>query len=48
MNAVNDAMKEAAAQGIPVCVAAGDDGSYDQVGDGLAHVNFPASPMCSV
>jgi kumamolisin len=24
-------------------VAAGDDGSEDQVGDGLAHVNFPAS-----
>jgi kumamolisin len=43
MNAVNDAMKEAAAQGIPVCVAAGDDGSDDQVGDGLAHVNFPAT-----
>jgi kumamolisin len=34
---------EAAARGIPVCVAAGDDGSDDQVGDGLAHVNFPAS-----
>jgi kumamolisin len=43
MDAVNDAMKEAAARGIPVCVAAGDDGSDDQVGDGLAHVNFPAS-----
>ncbi len=43
MEAVNDSMKEAAARGIPVCVAAGDDGSDDQVGDGLAHVNFPAS-----
>jgi kumamolisin len=43
MDAVNDSMKEAAARGIPVCVAAGDDGSDDQVGDGLAHVNFPAS-----
>ena len=43
MDAVNDAMKEAAGRGIPVCVAAGDDGSDDQVGDGLAHVNFPAT-----
>jgi kumamolisin len=43
MDVVNDSMKEAAARGIPVCVAAGDDGSDDQVGDGLAHVNFPAS-----
>jgi kumamolisin len=43
MDAVNDAMKEAAARGIPVCVAAGDDGSDDQVGDGLAHVDFPGS-----
>jgi kumamolisin len=43
MDAVNDAMKEAAARGIPVCVAAGDDGSDDQIGDGLAHVNFPAT-----
>jgi kumamolisin len=43
MDAVNDAMKEAAARGLPVCVAAGDDGSDDQVGDGLAHINFPAT-----
>jgi kumamolisin len=43
MNSVNDAMKEAAARGIPVCVASGDDGSDDQVGDGLAHINFPAT-----
>jgi kumamolisin len=43
MDTVNDAMKEAAARGIPVCVAAGDDGSDDQVGDGFAHVNFPAT-----
>lgn len=43
MDAVNDAMKEAAVRGIPVCVASGDDGSDDQVGDGHAHVNFPAS-----
>jgi kumamolisin len=43
MDAVNDAMKEAAARGIPVCVASGDDGSDDQVGDGQAHINFPAT-----
>jgi kumamolisin len=43
MTAVNDAMQEAATRGIPVCVAAGDDGSDDQVQDGLAHVDFPSS-----
>jgi kumamolisin len=43
MSAVNDAMKEAAARGIPVCISAGDDGSDDQVGDGAAHVDFPSS-----
>ena len=43
MTAVNEAMKEAAVRGIPVCVAAGDDGSEDQVEDGLAHVDFPSS-----
>ena len=40
---VNEAFKEAAALQITVCVAAGDDGSDDQVGDGHAHVDFPAS-----
>jgi kumamolisin len=29
--------------GVTVCVAAGDDGSRDQVDDGLAHCDFPAS-----
>ena len=43
MDAVNDALQEAALRGITICVAAGDDGSDDQVGDGRAHVNFPAS-----
>jgi kumamolisin len=41
--AVNDLLKEAALHGISVCVCSGDDGSDDQVGDGKAHVNFPAS-----
>jgi kumamolisin len=43
MELVNDSLKAAAALGIPVCVASGDDGSDDQVGDGRAHVDFPAS-----
>ena len=43
MTAINDTMKEAAALGIPVCIAAGDDGSDDQVGDGAAHVDFPST-----
>jgi kumamolisin len=43
INQVNEALKEAAMLGITVCVAAGDDGSDDQVGDGHAHVDFPSS-----
>jgi len=43
MAAVNDALKEAANLGIPVCIAAGDDGSSDQVSDGRAYVDFPSS-----
>src|SRR5262249_8889824 len=42
-NAFDDAFQEAAALGIPVFVAAGDDGSTDGVGDGKNHVDFPAS-----
>ena len=34
---------EAAALGVSVCCAAGDDGSNDEVGDGRAHVDFPAA-----
>jgi kumamolisin len=43
MSAINDSFKEAAARGIPVCVSAGDDGSDDQVQDGMAHIDFPAA-----
>jgi kumamolisin len=43
MQAINDTLKEAAALGVPVCIAAGDDGSDDQVGDGAAHVDFPST-----
>jgi hypothetical protein len=35
--------QEAAALGVTICVAAGDSGSDDGVGDGQAHVDFPAS-----
>ncbi|HLY32669.1 MAG TPA: S53 family peptidase, partial [Ktedonobacterales bacterium] len=40
---VNQAFQAAALQGITVCAASGDDGSRDQVNDGLTHVDFPAS-----
>jgi kumamolisin len=39
---VNRAFQAAAAKGITVCCASGDDGSSDQVTSG-AHVDFPAS-----
>jgi kumamolisin len=41
--AVDERLQAAAAVGITVCVAAGDDGSADQETDGRAHVDFPAS-----
>jgi kumamolisin len=34
---------DAAAMGITICVAAGDNGSTDGVNDGAQHVDFPAS-----
>jgi kumamolisin len=40
---MNAAMSDAAALGITVCVAAGDNGSDDDVTDGQVHVDFPAS-----
>ena len=40
---INETLKEAAALGVTVCIAAGDDGSSDAIGDGYAHVDFPAS-----
>jgi kumamolisin len=42
-SAFEDAFQEAAALGIPVFIAAGDDGSSDGVGDGRNHADFPAS-----
>lgn len=43
MNAFESTFQVAAAMGITICVASGDDGSTDGVNDGREHVNFPAS-----
>jgi kumamolisin len=43
LNAINTRLQAAALMGITVCVSSGDDGSGDQINDGHAHVNFPAS-----
>jgi kumamolisin len=42
-DAMNAALQDAAAMGVTVTVAAGDDGSTDGVSDGKQHVDFPAS-----
>jgi len=42
-SAMDSAMADAAALGITVCVASGDNGSGDAVDDGQPHVDFPAS-----
>jgi kumamolisin len=41
--AMDSAIADAAALGITVCVAAGDNGSGDAVNDGQVHCDFPAS-----
>lgn len=43
LTSFNQAFQSAAALGITICAAAGDTGSDDSVGDGKAHVDFPAS-----
>jgi kumamolisin len=43
MTTMDEAFQAAAALGVTVCIAAGDDGSTDGVTDGLNHVDFPAS-----
>jgi len=43
MQAMDQAFQAAAAMGITVCVASGDNGSGDGVSDGADHVDFPAS-----
>ena len=47
MNAFDQAFQDATALGVSICVASGDNGSSDGVGDGADHVDFPASsPHC--
>ncbi len=47
MTAFDQAFQAAAAMGITVCAASGDNGSDDGVGDGADHADFPASsPYC--
>ena len=43
VDAVNQTLQAAAAMGVSVCVASGDNGSSEGINDGLAHVDFPAS-----
>jgi len=43
MQAFDQAFQDAAALGVTVCCASGDNGSGDGVSDGKAHVDFPAA-----
>lgn len=43
LQSFNSALQAAAAVGVSVCIACGDNGSTDGVTDGLDHVDFPAS-----
>jgi kumamolisin len=43
MTAFDSAAQDAAALGVTICAAAGDNGSSDGVNDGANHVDFPAS-----
>ncbi|PYV18818.1 MAG: peptidase S53 [Acidobacteria bacterium] len=45
LDAFNSACHDAAAMGVTVCAASGDDGSSDGVSDGQPHVDFPASSL---
>jgi kumamolisin len=48
LQSYNTAIEAAAAVGVTICVACGDDGSTDGVTDGLDHVDFPASSPYSL
>jgi kumamolisin len=50
LDALNEAIQQAAALGVTVCVAAGDNGSADMGSDwdGKPHVDFPASSAFSL
>ncbi|HXN47292.1 MAG TPA: S53 family peptidase [Bryobacteraceae bacterium] len=43
LTAYDQAFQDAGLLGVTVCCAAGDNGSADNVADGAAHVDFPAS-----
>jgi kumamolisin len=43
LHAFDQAFQDAAQVGVSICCASGDAGSDDGVGDGLQHVDFPAS-----
>jgi kumamolisin len=43
INAMDAALADAAALGITVCIASGDNGASDGASDGANHVDFPAS-----
>lgn len=43
LRSYNEALQSAAAVGVTVCVACGDNGSSDGATDGKAHVDFPGS-----
>ncbi len=43
INAVTMGFQDAALQGVTVCIATGDTGTDSKVGDGKAHVQYPAS-----
>jgi len=43
LSAFDQAFQDAAAMGVTVCCASGDDGSTDGAADNAAHVDFPAS-----
>jgi hypothetical protein len=43
LTAVSQAFQDAAIQGVTICIASGDTGSDSKVGDGNAHVQYPAS-----
>ena len=41
--AMSDVFQDVAMQGITVCIASGDTGTDSKVGDGWAHIQYPAS-----
>src|SRR5271169_4404974 len=48
LQSYNSALQAASAVGVTVCVASGDNGSDDGVGDGLDHADFPSSSPYSL